>query len=307
MTTATATAGVLVTIAAASVIAVALAFPDAAPAAAAVRAVADCAAIGTLGLAIVPALDTGRRREELAALAAGPLVAVSAAWLLAELIRQVVAVAQMAALPVLSLPLRTVADFTLDTVAGRAGLVSAAAAAVVCAVVASGRRSPSLAVTVAGTAAAGIAARGVSGHLSGNAWGALAVAVHALAAAVWCGGLAGLALTVTHRGQWARVLPRFSRLSLVCVTALLAGGVVSGLVAAGSPADWYATGYGRLLLAKVVLLVALVGVGWRNRTVWVPAARTHRASAERSQSRSTAELALMVAALTLAAALAVTG
>jgi putative copper resistance protein D len=153
----------------------------------------------------------------------------------------------------------------------------------------------------------GIAARAVSGHLSENSWGALAVAVHALSAALWCGGLAALALTVRHRGQWARVLPRYSQMALVCVAALAATGVVAAIVARGVPTHWYATGYGQLLLAKVVLLVALVVLAWRNRTIWLPAARAHRASAERSQRRSSAELALMAAALTIAATLSVTG
>jgi putative copper resistance protein D len=70
---------------------------------------------------------------------------------------------------------------------------------------------------------------------------------------------------------------------------------------------WYETTYGRLLLAKVVTLLALVVLGWRNRTVWVPAARSHRVSAGMSQRKSVAELTLMALALTLAAVLAVTG
>src|SRR5581483_10347225 len=265
------------------------------------------AAVGTLGLAIVPALDTGRRRTELAAGAARPLIAVSAAWLVAEVVRQALTAASTAGLPVVRLPAGMLVDFTLRTVAGRAGLVSVVAAAVVCAVAASGKRSAPQGVVAAGAAAVGIAARAVSGHLSENTWGPPSVAVHALAAAVWCGGLGALVLTVRHRGQWARVLPRFSQMSLVCVVALVTSGVLAAGVAAGSPAQWYASGYGRLLLAKVALVVALQVLAWRNRTIWLPAARSHRASAERSRRRSVAELALMVAALTIAAALSVTG
>jgi putative copper resistance protein D len=78
-------------------------------------------------------------------------------------------------------------------------------------------------VAVAGAAAVGVAARPLTGHFSDSTFGGLAVAVHTLAAALWCGVLAGLVLTVEHRGQWARLLPRSSQLSLLCVTALLAG------------------------------------------------------------------------------------
>jgi copper resistance protein D len=57
-------------------------------------------------------------------------------------------------------------------------------------------------IAVAGFAAAGLAARPLTGHFSESALGGLAVALHTLAAALWCGALAGLVLTVEHRGQW---------------------------------------------------------------------------------------------------------
>ncbi len=304
---ATALGGGLATIAVSSVAAFAVAYPQAAPASAVVRAVADCAAVGSLGLTIVPALEEGRRRAELSARAAGPLVAFSAAWLVTELLRQLLAAAQTAGMPLVDLPVRTALEFTLQTVAGRAGLISVCAAATVCAIATSRRRSPPLALAMAGAAAVGFVARALSGHLSESTWGAVGIAVHALAAAVWCGGLAALAMTVAHRGQWARVLPRFSQMSFVCVAMLLASGILGAALAAGAPAQWYATGYGRLLSAKIVLAAALIALAWRNRTVWLPAARRHLVSAGLSQSRSALELALMVAALTLAAALAVTG
>jgi copper resistance protein D len=85
------------------------------------------------------------------------------------------------------------------------------------------------------------------------------------------------------------------------------GGVVGAVVTLGSPSALYATGYGRLLSAKVVVTVLLVALAYRNRTMWLPAARSHRATAVVSRSRALFELALMAVALTLAAALAVTG
>jgi copper resistance protein D len=119
--------------------------------------------------------------------------------------------------------------------------------------------------------------------------------------------LAALMLTVDHRGQWARVLPRFSQLSLLCVAVLLAGGAAGALVMLDSPGQLYTTGYGRVLLAKILLMAALTGPAWRNRTGWLPAARSHRISADVSRTRSLIELAIMAVALTMAVALAVTG
>ena len=162
-------------------------------------------------------------------------------------------------------------------------------------------------VATAGLAALGLASRSLVGHLSASTVGGLAVAIHALAAALWCGSLAALVLTVDRRGRWARVLPRFSRMSLACVAVLVICGVAGAAVVLPSPAALYDTGYGRLVTAKVVATSALTLLAWRNRTMWLPAARTHRASADVSNLRSRVELAGMGVALVLAAVLAVTG
>jgi len=255
----------------------------------------------------VPMLDIDRYRGELIRRATGPLTVAGAAWLLAELLRLGVAAAQAAAAPLSRLGVHTAADFAVHTTAGRSGLFSVVAAALVCVVVVVVPRSPATNVAVVGIAAAGLAARPLTGHLSESALGGLAMAVHTLAAAVWCGALAALVLTVDHRGQWARVLPRFSQLSLACVAALLVGGVLGAAVTLGAPSQLYATAYGRLLSAKVVVTVVLVLLAYRNRTVWLPAARSHRTTAVVSRSRALIEVAIMAVALTLAAALAVTG
>jgi putative copper resistance protein D len=168
-------------------------------------------------------------------------------------------------------------------------------------------KTPPAAVATAGIAAVGLVARTVGGHVSASVPGAIAIAVHVLAAAVWCGTLAALVLTLRHRGQWARVLPRFSEMSLWCVIALLAGGVTGALVMVDSASQLFATGYGRVLLVKIVLTVVLTALAWRNRARWLPAAKSHRVTAYVSRSRSLTELAIMAVALTMAAALSVTG
>jgi copper resistance protein D len=271
------------------------------------RAVADGSAVVTLGLAAVPMLDVDRYRGELIRRATAPLTIAAGGWLLAELGRLGVGAAQAAAIPIARLGVHTAVDFALHTMAGRSGLFSAVAAGLVCLAVAAAPRSAAMNVAVTGLAAAGVAARPLTGHLSESALGGVAVAAHTLAAALWCGALAALLLTVEHRGQWARVLPRFSQLALVCVTTLLVGGVLGAAVTIASPSQLYATGYGRLLSAKILVTVVLVVLAYRNRTMWLPAARSHRATAVVSRSRSLFELAIMAVALTLAAALAVTG
>lgn len=291
--------------------AAALALALGSPGSSLVRAVCDGAAVVTLGLVVVPALDGERYRDELAARAARPLVLVSAVWTVAELVRLVVGAADAAGWSAARVGVRTTVAFAMDTAVGRAGSVCLIAALVVCVVALSSPRGtrPSSAsgVLAVGAAAIGVAGRSLVGHLSESPLGGMAVAVHALAAAVWCGVLAGLVLVVTHRGQWARVLPRFSQMSSWCVVVLLVFGVVGAAVTLTSPADLYGTEYGRVLAAKVAVTVVLVALAARNRAGWLPAARSHRATVGVSRSRSRVELAVMAIALTLAAALAVTG
>jgi putative copper resistance protein D len=288
-----------------------VAYPQNSPAPSVVRAVCDVAAVVTLGLVVVPAFDVERYRNGLADRAARPLIVMSAVWAIAELVRLFVGAAEAAGSSAGRVGVRTTVVFAADTAVGRAGLVCLAAAAVVCvvALAAPGSALPSstLGVVAVGAAAIGMAGRSLVGHLSESPLGGVAVAVHALAAALWCGTLAALVLTVTHRGQWARVLPRFSQVSFGCVVVLLVFGAVGAAVTLNSPTDLYDTGYGRVLTAKLVVTVGLVALAARNRAGWLPAARSHRATVGVSRSRSRIELAIMAIALTLAAALAVTG
>lgn len=298
--------GLLVTVAA-CVLAWALAFPGASLSAALVRAVADGAAVVTVGLAAVPALDGPRYRDELLRRATAPLLAASAVWLAAELVRLVVATAEAAGRSAVSVGLHTMWDFSVGTAPGRAAMVTIVAAGAVGLAAGLAPRTAPIAAATAGMAAIGVVGHPLTGHLGEDALGGIAVAVHTLAAALWCGVLAALALTVSHRGQWARVLPRFSRLSLASVAVLLIGGVVAGLAVLGTPAQLVTTGWGRVLCAKLALTAVLMVIAWRNRGSWLPDARAHRSSAGLSRTRAYTELGLMAVTLAAAATLAVTG
>ncbi|MGE2837269.1 copper resistance D family protein [Mycobacterium sp. SMC-4] len=285
----------------------ALAYPVVPLWATVVRAVADGAAVVTLGLAVVPWLDTDRHRAELRHRAAAPLVMVSAVWLTAELMRAVLSAAEAAGAQAWTVGWRTAWEFAVSTAAGRAALLTLAAAALVIVVAVLVPPSPPAGVVTLGAAAVGLVGHPLTGHLAHDPVGSLAVLVHVLAAALWCGGLAAVVSTVEHRGRWSRVLPRFSQMSLWCVVALLVGGSVAAVVQLGSAAALFTTGYGRILTAKLVCTVVLAVLAWRHRTVWVPAARGHRSPAQLSRRRAYGELSVMWVAVAAAAALAVAG
>lgn len=297
-------------VALAAVAAWALAFPQNSLSATLIRAVADCSAVVTLGLTVVPMFDAGRYRREVAERASGPLIVSAAVWAVAEAVRIVLDAAQALGTSPVRVGAHTTVEFAVATTTGRSGLmctVAAVVVGVVAAVTSGAPWRPAVGVVMAGAAAVGLTGRSLVGHLAENPVGGLAVTVHTLAAALWCGTLAALVLVVDHRGQWARVLPRFSQVSLMCVAALVACGVVATALRLHSPSEFVTTGYGRLLSAKILLTAALTVLAWRNRTWWLPAARSHRATADVSRLRSRIELAGMIVALTLAAALAVTG
>jgi copper transport protein len=107
--------------------------------------------------------------------------------------------------------------------------------------------------------------------------------VHVAAMSVWVGGLVMLLVVVpsaTRRLEpadrsrlLAAVLVRFSPLALVCVIALMATGVTQALIHMGGLSPLFDTPFGRAVLIKFVLLLALVALGAVNRQRVVPALR----------------------------------
>ncbi|MBI3213695.1 MAG: CopD family protein [Mycobacterium sp.] len=270
-----------------------------------VRVLADCAVLCALGFAVIPVLDSGVFRAELAHRTARPLAVASVLWLLAELLRLLVMAGQAVGRPPIELDNSVLWLYAAQTVPGRVNITAAGLALIACILVLAVRRIPSAAVIAC--CAAGIASRSLTGHLAQTPLGVAVVAVHAVSAMLWCGVLVGLLAVVRHRIGWARLLPAYSRLALYCFAALLFSGTIGAMSVIDVPADLYRTTYGRLLLIKIALAAGLVVLGWRNRTRWVPAARSQSISVTGSARRAAGELAVMAAALVAAAMLALAG
>ena len=146
--------------------------------------------------------------------------------------------------------------------------------------------------------------------------------LHLVAAGIWIGGLLPLtAMLMTARRQGgvrsiaiaAEVTRRFSVLGVASVLTVLVTGMVNTYVLAGSLPALVGTPYGRLLLIKIGLFIAMVSIAALNRQgltprlASVPAAQTSMALGALAAlvHNSVAELALGLAILVVVGALGI--
>jgi putative copper resistance protein D len=139
---------------------------------------------------------------------------------------------------------------------------------------------------------------------------AVAVAVdvaHLLAAGIWVGGLAPLAvlLALAGRAAGADARPyavlaarRFSQAALAMVVALTLSGLWNAWVHVASVAGLLGTPYGRLLLVKLGVFVAMLGLAALNRRL-LPALAGDGASVGRPAMRRLSRAVAAEAALAL--------
>ena len=124
------------------------------------------------------------------------------------------------------------------------------------------------------------------------------VFLHAAAAAAWIGSLPLLHRLAAH-GE-AGFLAAWGRAALPGIALLLASGVGLAAWLTGGPAGLIGSPYGRAVLAKLALVVAMLAVGARHRLRLVPAlaARQPGAAARLARSiRLQGALALLVLGL----------
>jgi len=100
---------------------------------------------------------------------------------------------------------------------------------------------------------------------------------HVIAISIWSGGVLafiyiGIRAVNDDRGLGALTW-RFSLTALVCVAVLVTTGTLQSLDRLVILEDLYETPYGIALLAKIAMLVALVGLGALNLFVWGPRLR----------------------------------
>ena len=144
--------------------------------------------------------------------------------------------------------------------------------------------------------------------------------IHVLAASIWVGGIACLLLALPAATRKLRPEERgrlllgtmtgFSPIALGAVIAIAITGVVQAYIDVRSLSALFNTTYGLLVVAKVVLLLALIGFGSQNRQRILPAlkgiverAASLGATGVAARRSFRGEFALMVAVFGVTAAL----
>jgi putative copper export protein/methionine-rich copper-binding protein CopC len=115
---------------------------------------------------------------------------------------------------------------------------------------------------------------------------------HMYSAAIWIGGLAGLAVIgasmraagVRRERFWGPTLRRFSLIATVCVGAMILSGLWITWLHVGAPRMLVHTLYGETLLVKLSLVLILLGVAGANQLWLLPRVDAMRAASGASRS-----------------------
>jgi copper transport protein len=259
----------------------------------------------TAGLVIFTAMFLpGSERSRLTALTRAAAALAAAAWLAAL---PITAVYLLGGGPGLLTRGPTWSSLPLTEYAVAAVVVGGLAMAV-----GLGGRQRRVAATIAATAA--VIAPALAGHTRAAGPEVLVIAadaLHLLAGGVWLGGLAGLALTLpalaAHGSAAAETLARFSTAAAGVLAALVTTGSLLAWRILGSWSALAGTGYGRLLLAKIALVLAALAIAAWNRWSLLPRLERATRRADRQTSARPVVRATAIEGVILLAALLVTG
>jgi cytochrome c oxidase assembly factor CtaG/putative copper export protein len=273
------------------------------------RFLTDTAGVLTVGLLLSSALLLPTKQGRLAGVSVRLTTwaaHLAAAWAVATALQIVLTLSDELGEPVpATLHPAVLRSFVTQISQGQALLAQLAIAAVVAV-------SCRFLISASGTAVAMLVAIGgvivpaLTGHSGASSEHEVAVSsllVHLIAASLWVGGLAGMvAVSFLDRRLLRSAVPRFSTLALWCFVALATSGIANAWIRLRSPGDLLTTGYGRLVLAKSLLLLGLGAAGWWHRRATIPQLVGPRRVAAFVRL-ALAELAVMAMAVGIAVAL----
>ncbi|MDQ3405981.1 MAG: CopD family protein [Actinomycetota bacterium] len=257
-----------------------------------VRVLLDMAAVVTVGLCLLPLLigfERPRQAEPVLALARRAAMVGALVWAACALVALVLQTAELR--PEQNVSPGAVFDYIGTVGAGRALMFVAVFALLSFALslwsVRVGESVP--AELRAAAALFALLPLPVTGHATNWRWHdftMISMELHVMSAAAWTGGLgAVVVLLVANRTLLAQALPRFSKLATICLIVAGATGLFNGLVElAVSPtygliAGLFGTGYGILVVLKIMCLVGLAVLGAHIRWRLLPGVLAHRRTA----------------------------
>lgn len=193
----------------------------------------------------------------------------SALWTIALLARLILTYANLSAVKFVDPTFGGgFADFTFRIGLGQGIAVMIGASALVT-ILSLGVRNPAPIAWTGVVALVPFGAQAQIGHAAGAANHTVAVSamfIHLVAAALWIGLLFVLLLVREERPMLAR---RYSVVAAWCALAIVVSGLANSLLRIGSLRDLH-TGYGMLLIAKVMVTMLLLGCGWLHRMRTLP-------------------------------------
>jgi putative copper resistance protein D len=270
------------------------------------RLAGEVAAVGTVGLLLTGAVLVAGPHEHSTPVASAAVRASArwaAAWCGSAAGLLLLTASNTTGVPLTGLSGEALAR-EITTGRGRALLVVAALS---CAVAAGVRRNsaPRAARVWLAVSLTGLLPTTITGHAATAADHDLAtraLVVHVVAATLWLGGLLAVLLRLRrHPVLLSHAVERYSVVALACFVAVGLSGVISACVHLGQPSRAWLSGYGSLLLLKVIALVLLGAFGWQHRRRMLPALASGRPRA--FLTFAGVELSVMAAALGLAVAL----
>lgn len=272
-----------------------------------------------MGLAAFPLYALRADEREDAALVAGltaPQPWLCGLALLVSLGGMLVLTANMLGVAVTDVGPDMLAAMAFESDAGKAWIVRTFALAVAAIAATRLGRSPVAAMRVLALAGAvALASLVWSGHAAATEGLAgtihrLADALHLIAAGIWLGAIAAFLILLRpaagDAGQArldlaARSLDRFVRVGTLCVLTVTATGLVNlqAIVGIGRAGRLLESGYGQLLIAKLLIFAAMLGFAALNRWRLVPAPALVGGASTRA-IRTSLALEALAAALILA-------
>lgn len=280
-----------------------------------VRVLTDLASIVTVGMLLAATfLDPSGRDGVLSRPGRRDLIhgAIAAAlWAVLAMVQVLLELASVLGIPLSeALDPQIISTYATEIPTTRALFVMAVLALVV-AIGAIVTSSTGAALAWLGLALLAAALPALGGHAAGLGDHALALTAgtaHVVAAVLWIGGLAALAAHTMRRDMpLDRAVQRFSRLALVALLLVAASGFANAYSRLDYAQQLLTTGYGQVVLLKIMLLCVLAFMGWlmRDRVVMMAGTATGAAARWKVFGRLAGlDLLIMVASVGLGVSLA---